>query len=65
MGHKLQSETSLVLDHDDICAILTEYLCGERYGALADLRVTDVSQNPEAMRDFIVTLNPRPVEEQA
>lgn len=61
MAVKLTAETLMTIDHDDLCAVLTDYLCASSYGAFVEMQVTAIKEE-EAERGFSLVLNPKPKE---
>lgn len=55
---KIAYETTVILNANDVAAILTEEVC--RYNAFADLRVEFVKANADG--DFVLTMTPLPEE---
>ena len=62
MGVKLTAETMMTIDHDDLCAVLTDYLCQSSYGAFSEMQVTIIREDA-ANHGFSIVLNPKPKDE--
>lgn len=60
MSIKLSRETTLLIDHEDMTAVLTDQLCG--FNALAGLQVEFVDVEDDG-RTFRLTLTPRAKDE--
>ena len=59
---RLQSETTIDLDHADVAALLTDEFCGS-YSKFEALRVDSVTVKDDG-RTFSLTMTPRPEAEQ-
>ena len=60
MGVKLTTETTVTIDHRDLCAILSEHFCGS-YGVFTDMTVEAVRE-ADIGPEFVLTLTPKPKE---
>ncbi len=58
MGVKLSGGTTIEIDQDDLCAILTDALCSSSYGAFSNLHVFQIDALPNG--DFRAVLERAP-----